>query len=199
MEVRVMSKTTNVLIVGVGGQGTLLASKLLGNAMTKSGHDVKVSEIHGMSQRGGSVVTYVRFGPKVYSPVIERGSADIMVSFEKLEAARFLPYLKKSGYVIVNNQRIDPIPVITGKCEYPENILDKIKAKKVSVIEVNALKYAEKAGSTKSVNVVLMGCLAKILGNQKDVWIESIKDSVSKEFIELNINAFILGYNSLTI
>ena len=194
-----MSKTTNVLIVGVGGQGTLLASKLLGNAMTNSGHDVKVSEIHGMSQRGGSVVTYVRFGPKVYSPVIERGSADIMVSFEKLEAARFLPYLKKNGYVIVNNQRIDPIPVITGKCEYPENILDKIKAKEVSVIEVNALKYAEKAGSTKSVNVVLMGCLAKILGNQKDVWIESIKDSVSKEFIELNINAFILGYNSLTI
>ena len=172
MEVRVMSKTTNVLIVGVGGQGTLLASKLLGNAMTKSGHDVKVSEIHGMSQRAGSVVTYVRFGPKVYSPVIERGSADIMVSFEKLEAARFLPYLKKSGYVTGGSRGI-------GKAI--------------------ALKYAEKAGSTKSVNVVLMGCLAKILGNQKDVWIESIKDSVSKEFIELNINAFILGYNSLTI
>ena len=194
-----MSKTTNVLIVGVGGQGTLLASKLLGNAMFNSGYDVKVSEVHGMSQRGGSVVTYVRFGPKVYSPVIERGSADIIVSFEKMEAARFLPYLKKGGNIIVNSQRIDPMPVITGSCKYPEDILDKIRERGISIIEVDALKYAKEAGSVKSVNVVLMGCLAKILGVQKDIWIEAITDSVSKDFIKLNINAFILGYNNLTI
>ena len=155
----------NIMIVGVGGQGSLLASKLLGNVVMASGYDVKVSEVHGMAQRGGSVVTYVKYSDdKVYSPVINEGEADMIISFELLEAARWLPYLKKGGTIVVNNQQISPMPVITGAAVYPENIADKLDAVVEDLIVVDALSLAEEAGSAKAVNVVLMGVASKNLG-----------------------------------
>lgn len=185
----------SVLIVGVGGQGTLLASRLLGNAMLSCGYDVKVSEVHGMSQRGGSVVTYVRFGDKVSSPIIEHGEADLILSFEQLEAARFLPFLKKGGKIIVNTQTIDPMPVITGAKEYPAGILDSIEKLGINVIAADALSLAEQAGSSKAVNVVLIGVMAKNLDIDKQIWIDTIKTTVPEKFLELNLKAFELGYN----
>lgn len=186
----------SIMIVGVGGQGTLLASRLLGNALISCGYDVKVSEVHGMSQRGGSVVTYVRYGQKVYSPVIEKGEADIILSFEQLEAARWLPYLKKGGKMIVNTQTIDPMPVITGVEKYPEGILDAIAQKGVDMVTADALSLAEQAGSSKAVNVALIGVLAKSSELDKQIWIDTIKSTVPEKFIELNLKAFELGYNS---
>lgn len=186
----------SVLIVGVGGQGTLLASRLLGNAMVDCGYDVKVSEVHGMSQRGGSVVTYVRYGENVCSPIIEEGEADLILSFEQLEAARFLPFLKENGVIVVNTQSIDPMPVITGACTYPENIIDEFKKKGVNVAAADALTLAEQAGSAKAVNVVLIGVMAKQLNIAKDVWINTIKTTVPEKFVELNLKAFELGYNA---
>ena len=154
-------KTVNIMIVGVGGQGSLLASKLLGHILIKQGYDVKVSEVHGMSQRGGSVVTYVRYGDKVYSPLVAEGEADYIVSFEKLEAARHAPMLRKDGKIVVNSQQIDPMPVITGAAVYPENVLEELSRKGLYIDEFDALTLAEKAGSTKAVNIVLMGRLSK--------------------------------------
>lgn len=188
-----MNQVTNIMIVGVGGQGSLLASRLLGNVMLNQGYDVKVSEVHGMSQRGGSVVTYVRFGDAVYSPVIDKGEADYIVSFEKLEAARWLEYLKPNGKIIVNTQEIDPMPVITGMAEYPQEILEKIIAKGVSVIPVDALKLAEEAGSSKAVNIVLMGVLSHFMHFTGDVWEEALAQCVPPKFLELNQKAFALG------
>lgn len=185
----------SVLIVGVGGQGTLLASRLLGNAMVSRGFDVKVSEVHGMSQRGGSVVTYVRYGKQVSSPIIEEGEADLILSFEQLEAARFLPFLKKNGVIVVNTQAIDPMPVITGAAEYPKGIIDLIKEKGIKVVAADALSLAEKAGSSKAVNVVLIGVMAKHLDIDKQVWIDTIEQTVPKKFIELNKTAFEFGYS----
>ena len=153
--------TKNIMIVGVGGQGSLLASKLLGHLLLTEGYDVKVSEVHGMSQRGGSVVTYVRFGEKVYSPVIDKGEADFIVSFEMLEAARYLEYLKKDGRIVVNTQQIDPMPVITGAMEYPSDLLAKMEAVGAKVDAMDCLSLAEEAGSSKAVNIVLMGRLSK--------------------------------------
>lgn len=185
----------SVLIVGVGGQGTLLASRLLGNAMVSRGFDVKVSEVHGMSQRGGSVVTYVRYGKQVSSPIIEEGEADLILSFEQLEAARFLPFLKKNGVIVVNTQTIDPMPVITGAAEYPKGIIDLIKEKGIKVVAADALSLAEKAGSSKAVNVVLIGVMAKHLDIDKQIWIDTIEQTVPKKFIELNKTAFEFGYS----
>lgn len=190
-----MNEIKSVLIVGVGGQGTLLASRLLGNALLSRDYDVKVSEVHGMSQRGGSVVTYVRYGQSVASPIIDLGEADLILSFEALEAARFLPYLKKGGKIIVNTQQIDPMPVVTGNAEYPEDILGQIKASGVEVISADALSLAEEAGSAKAVNVVLMGMLAKQTDIEKQVWIDTVKETVPAKFLELNLKAFELGYN----
>ena len=153
--------TKNIMIVGVGGQGSLLASKLLGHLLLSEGYDVKVSEVHGMSQRGGSVVTYVRFGEKVYSPIIDKGEADFIVSFEKLEAARYVEYLKEDGRIVVNTQEIDPMPVITGAAQYPENLIEKMQAAGVQVDAMDCLKLAKEAGSSKAVNIVLMGRLSK--------------------------------------
>ena len=150
-------ETKNVMIVGVGGQGSLLASKLLGHLLLEQGYDVKVSEVHGMSQRGGSVVTYVRFGDKVYSPVIDKGQADFIVSFELLEAARWTEFLKPGGKIIVNTQQINPMPVIIGAAEYPQNLLEEMTAKGLDVDALDALSLAEQAGSSKAVNLVLMG------------------------------------------
>ncbi|MBQ8573045.1 MAG: indolepyruvate oxidoreductase subunit beta [Ruminococcus sp.] len=184
----------SIMIVGVGGQGSLLASKLLGKLLLSEGLDVKVSEVHGMSQRGGSVVTYVRCGEKVYSPVIDKGGADCIVSFEKLEAARWVEYLKKDGVIITNTQQIDPMPVITGAAEYPENILDEL-SQKVKVDALDALSLATEAGSAKAVNIVLMGRLAKYFDISYDKWIEAIETTVAERFVELNKKAFELGYN----
>lgn len=189
-------ETKNIMIVGVGGQGSLLASKLLGALLTDEGYDVKVSEVHGMSQRGGSVVTYVRFGDKVYSPVVTEGEADFIVSFEKLEAARHIKCLKKGGTVVVNTQRIDPMPVITGAEEYPENILDELKAKGISVDSIDALSLAEKAGSGKAVNIVLMGRLSKYFDIPAEKWLSAIEKCVKPQFVEVNRKAFDLGLNA---
>ena len=187
--------TKSIMIVGVGGQGSLLASKLLGAVLLDCGYDVKVSEVHGMSQRGGSVVTYVRFGEKVYSPVITRGEADYILSFEKLEAARWAEYLKKGGEIIVNTQEIDPMPVIIGAANYPADILDELKRKGVKIDAVDALSIAEKAGSVKAVNIVLLSRFAKNSGIAYEKWISAIEKTVAPKFIEMNKKAFDLGYN----
>ena len=187
--------TVSIMIVGVGGQGSLLASKLLGRLLTDEGYDVKVSEVHGMSQRGGSVVTYVRYGEKVYSPVICEGEADFIVSFETIEAARWVDCLKPSGRVIVNTQKIDPMPVITGAAQYPENVLDEMRACGVALDALDALSLANEAGSAKAVNIVLMGRLAKYLDIPLERWLEEIEKSVKPQFVEINKKAFTLGYN----
>ena len=153
-------ETVNIMIVGVGGQGSLLASKMLGHLLLNAGYDVKVSEVHGMSQRGGSVVTYVRFGDKVYSPIIDKGEADYIVSFELLEAARWLEYLKPGGRIVTNTQRLEPMPVIAGLAKYPENLVEKLADKGVQVDATDCLTLAEEAGSSKAVNMVLMGRLS---------------------------------------
>ena len=185
--------TKNVMIVGVGGQGSLLASKLLGYLLLNEGYDVKVSEVHGMSQRGGSVVTYVRFGEKVYSPVIDRGEADFIVSFEKLEAARYVEYLKKGGRIVVNTQEIDPMPVITGAASYPENLIDKMEAEGIAVDAMDCLSLAEQAGSAKAVNLVLMGRLSRYFDIPEEKWISAIEKCVPEKFVEMNKRAFALG------
>ena len=191
-----MSNVKSVMIVGVGGQGTLLASRVLGSAMLSQGVDVKVSEVHGMSQRGGSVVTYVRYGDKVYSPIIAQGEADVLLAFEALEAARYLPWLKPEGTVVVNTQQMDPMPVVTGVAEYPKDILGKVREQGVKVVALDALGMAEEAGSSKAVNVVLIGAMAKKLDLPKEVWIDTNKETVPSKFIDMNLKAFELGYNA---
>lgn len=183
----------NIMIVGVGGQGTLLASRILGSAVTEAGYDVKLSEVHGMSQRGGSVVTYVKFGKKVYSPIIDKGEADIILAFECLEAYRALPWLKKGGKMIVNDQKINPMPVIIGAAEYPEDIIEKLTSV-CDVTHINALSMAEKAGSIKAVNVVLIGVMAKNTGIPYDAWVRAVKDNVPEKYVEINLKAFDEGY-----
>lgn len=183
----------NIMIVGVGGQGTLLASRILGRVAIKAGHDVKISEVHGMSQRGGSVVTYVKYGEKVYSPIIDRGEADIILAFELLEAYRALPYLKKGGKMIANTQRMNPMPVITGAMEYPKNIEEKL-AEKVDLTAVDALAAAQSAGNIRAVNVVLIGLLARSTEVAKDVWLEVIRETVPEKFLDVNLKAFEMGY-----
>lgn len=184
----------NIMIVGVGGQGTLLASRILGRVAIKEGYDVKVSEVHGMSQRGGSVVTYVKYGEKVYSPIIDRGEADLILAFEMLEAYRALPYLKEGGKILANSQRMNPMPVITGAMKYPDNIEDKL-SEKVNIKIIDALSLARQAGTIKAVNVVLIGFLAKSMDVDKNVWTEVIKETVPPKFLEMNLKAFELGYN----
>ena len=186
-------KTTSVMIVGVGGQGSLLASKLLGKVLFDEGYDVKISEVHGMSQRGGSVVTYVKFGDKVYSPIIKEGEADYIVSFEKIEAARYIDCLKKGGKVIVNTQETDPMPVITGNAEYPSDILETLKADGIDIDDMDALEIAGKAGSSKAVNIVLMGRLSKYFDIPESRWETAIKALVKPAFYEINKKAFALG------
>ena len=186
-------ETKSIMIVGVGGQGSLLASRLIGNVLLQQGYDVKVSEVHGMSQRGGSVVTYVKYGNEVLSPIVCKGEADIIISFEQLESARWLPYLKKGGHLVTSTQMIDPMPVITGVASYPENIIDKIKAQGVDVISVDALELAEEAGNSKASNVVLMGVVSTKMDFDKAVWDKAIEECVPAKFLELNKKAFELG------
>ncbi len=185
--------TKNIMIVGVGGQGSLLASKLLGHLLLAEGYDVKVSEVHGMSQRGGSVVTYVRFGEKVYSPVIDKGQADFIVSFEEMEAARYIEYLKIGGRVVVNTQQIDPMPVITGVADYPQDLIERMKAAGAIVDAMDCLTLAGQAGSAKAVNIVLMGRLSRYFDIPAEKWHQAIRECVPEKFIELNLKAFELG------
>ena len=192
----VQNNVQNILIAGVGGQGTLLASKLMGKCFIGEGYDVKVSEVHGMSQRGGSVVTYVRYGDKVDSSLIEKGEADLLLAFEQLEAARWLPYLKPGGVLIASTQRIDPMPVIMGKAAYPEDILQRIRDKGVQVVDVDALALALEAGSVRSVNVVLLGVAARFLGFEPDVWLEILRTTVPPRTVSVNEQAFRLGYDA---
>ena len=189
-------ETKNVMIVGVGGQGSLLASKLLGRLLLNKGYDIKVSEVHGMSQRGGSVVTYVRFGDKVYSPVIDKGEADFIVSFELLEAARWTEYLKPQGVLIANTQKIDPMPVIIGAAEYPKDLEQKISAAGIRLDAMDALSLARQAGSSKAVNLVLMGRLSKYFDIPQEEWMAAIEASVPEKFLEMNKKAFTLGANA---
>ena len=190
-------ETKNIMIVGVGGQGSLLASKLLGHLLLSQGYDVKVSEVHGMSQRGGSVVTYVRYGDHVYSPVIDRGEADFIVSFELLEAARWLPFLKKDGQIVTNTQQIDPMPVITGAVEYPQDLVEKLRSLGAKVDAMNCLKLAKEAGSAKAVNIVLLGRLSHYFDLPQEAWMASLEANVPAKFLEMNKKGFELGKNAV--
>ncbi len=188
-----MSKITNVLLVGVGGQGTILASKILTHAAIAQGHEVKMSEIHGMAQRGGSVVTQVRMGKDVYSPVIEPGEADFIVAFEQLEAYRWAHFLKKDGVLIVNTQKIVPLPVLIGAATYPESILADLNDRVERFIELDGLKLATEAGNSKATNVVLMGVLSKYMEFPEDSWQKALVEKVPAKLLELNKKAFGLG------
>ena len=189
-------ETKNIMIVGVGGQGSLLASKLLGRLLMEQGYDVKVSEVHGMSQRGGSVVTYVRYGDRVASPVIDKGEADFIVSFELLEAARWISFLKPGGQIVTSTQQIDPMPVITGAMAYPENLVEKMQATGVKVDALDCLALAKQAGSSKAVNIVLMGRLSHYFDLPEDAWMQAMEAIVPAKFLELNKKAFALGKNA---
>lgn len=188
-----MNNTKNIMIVGVGGQGSLLASRIIGNAVLLAGFDVKVSEVHGMSQRGGSVVTYVKYGEKVASPIICRGEADIILSFEQLEAARWLSYLKPDGVIIMSTQKINPMPVITGGVAYPDDLETKLVAQGVTVIAADALALARKAGNEKASNVALIGLMSAYMGFDIDIIRRAVEMSVPPKFIDVNMKAFELG------
>ncbi|MBQ5316389.1 MAG: indolepyruvate oxidoreductase subunit beta [Oscillospiraceae bacterium] len=188
-----MDMTRSIMIVGVGGQGTLLASRMIGSVLLSQGFDVKVSEVHGMSQRGGSVVTYVKYGEDVASPVIEKGQADMIISFEALEAARWVSFLKKGGRIVTNTQQIEPMPVITGAAEYPADIVENIRALGIDVTALDALSLAEEAGTSRAVNVVLMGVVSNMLGIDEAAWTKALEECVPKKVIEVNRKAFALG------
>ncbi|MBR2214247.1 MAG: indolepyruvate oxidoreductase subunit beta [Selenomonadaceae bacterium] len=188
-------ETKNIIIVGVGGQGSLLASKILGDLLLRQGYDVKVSEVHGMSQRGGSVITYVRFGDKVYSPVVDEGEADFIVSFEILETARWLSYLKEGGQIVTNTQEIAPLPVITGQAEYPKNLVQKLCDQGIKIDAMDCLSLAQEAGSVKAVNIVLLGRLSHYFDIPEEKWQEVLTANVPPKFLEVNRRAFALGKN----
>lgn len=188
-----MADTKNIMIVGVGGQGTLLTSRILGGITLAAGYDVKLSEVHGMAQRGGSVVTYVRYGDKVAEPIVEAGQADVLIAFERLEAQRYVHFLKKDGVLIVNDQRIDPMPVVTGAAEYPEGIIDKLKEHN-RVISVDAQEEAIALGNSRVFNVIILGLAARNMEFPKEQWIEIIKNTVPPKTIDINIKAFERGY-----
>ena len=184
--------TKNIMIVGVGGQGTLLTSRILGGLAIAGGYDVKLSEVHGMAQRGGSVVTFVRYGEKVAEPIVEEGQADVLIAFEMLEALRYAHFLKKDGVIIVNEQRIDPITVVTGMAEYPANILENLE-KEYKVYRVNAMEEALKLGNSRVFNVIVLGVAAKHMDFTKEAWLKVIENTVPPKTLELNKKAFLLG------
>lgn len=185
--------TKNIMIVGVGGQGTLLTSRILGGITMEAGYDVKLSEVHGMAQRGGSVVTYVRYGDKVAEPVVEEGQADVLIAFERLEALRYVHFLKKDGVLIVNDQRIDPMPVVIGTASYPENILEDLE-KRCKVIKIDAIQEAKKLGNIKTFNVIILGIAAQHMNFSKDEWLKVIENTVPPKTVEMNKKAFEIGY-----
>lgn len=186
----------NIVIVGVGGQGTLLASKILGQLAMNNGYEVRVSEVHGMSQRGGSVVTYVRISndQPLYSSIVEQEQADIVLAFENLEALRALPYIKKNGVMVINTQEILPMPVITGTVKYPADCLERVR-ESCRTIEIDAVDIAHECGTYRAANVVLMGVVAKMLPFSTSEWHKAIEQCVKPKFLEININAFDRGYN----
>ncbi|MBQ8145522.1 MAG: indolepyruvate oxidoreductase subunit beta [Clostridia bacterium] len=183
----------NIMVVGVGGQGTLLTSRIIGKTALNAGWDVKLSEVHGMAQRGGSVVTFVRFGKKVYEPVCEEGSVDVLISFERLEAQRYAHFLKKDGIMIVNDTRIDPMTVVIGASEYPSGILEAL-SQKHSVYTIKGGEIAKSLGNSKVLNSVVLGLAAKHIGFSKDEWLEVLKATVPQKTIEINTKAFEMGY-----
>lgn len=186
-------KNANVMVVGVGGQGTLLTSRIIGKTALGEGLDVKISEVHGMAQRGGSVVTFIRFGEKVFEPVVEEGEADVLISFELAEAMRYAHFLKKDGIVIVNDCRIDPMTVVVGEAEYPENIVERLKAKhEVHLAEGNLI--AKELGNGKVVNSAVLGAAAKFIGFDKESWLNVLKSVVPPKTAEINEKAFLRGY-----
>ena len=189
-------KTKNILLVGVGGQGTITAAKLLTTGLMEAGYDVKMSEIHGMSQRGGSVSSQVRYGDDVQSPVIEMGTADIIVAFEKLEALRYIDFLKEDGKIIVNDAEIWPLPVVIGKATYPEKILETLQ-EKANVRVMNASALAEEMGNLKVMNVILLGAIIKSMGLQDINWDEIIRNNVKPKFVDLNIKAMAVGMDAV--
>lgn len=188
-----MTETKNIMIVGVGGQGTLLTSRILGGLAMEAGFDVKISEVHGMAQRGGSVVTYVRYGERVAEPVVEEGQADVLIAFERLEALRYAHFLKKDGVLIVNDQRIDPMTVVTGAAQYPENIIEEL-GKKYRSVSLNAMEEALKLGNSKVFNTVILGVAAKNMEFDKETWVRVIRATVPQKTIEINLKAFETGY-----
>lgn len=188
-----MAETKNIMIVGVGGQGTLLTSRILGGITVENGYDVKLSEVHGMAQRGGSVVTYVRYGEKVTEPIVEEGQADVLIAFEKLEALRYAHFLRKDGVIIVNDQKIDPMPVVTGVAKYPEGIIEHL-SEKYKVISVDAQKEALELGNSRVFNVIILGVAASKMDFEKEQWIEVIKKKVPPKTIDINVKAFERGY-----
>lgn len=191
-----MSETKNLLLCGVGGQGTILASQILTVALLNAGFDVKMSELHGMSQRGGTVTTQVRYGEKVYAPVIGKGAADILVSFEKMEALRYLDNLKKDGHVVVNNHRMETATTLAGVQEYPENVLDRVQALANTKV-VDAGKIAEELGNAKCMNVVLLGTLVKLMHLEDLDWNKALEECVKPKFVELNKKALQAGINAV--
>lgn len=183
----------NIMIVGVGGQGTLLTSRILGNLAVGGGYDVKLSEVHGMAQRGGSVVTFVRYGEQVAEPIVEAGQADVLIAFERLEALRYLHFLKEDGVVIVNDWRIDPITVVTGAAQYPEGVLETLQAARKTIV-VEAMKAARELGAPKAFNVVVLGAAAHYMGFEKEDWLKVIEATVPPKTVEVNRKAFEAGY-----
>ena len=188
-----MADTKNIMIVGVGGQGTLLTSRILGGITVAAGYDVKLSEVHGMAQRGGSVVTYVRYGKEVAEPIVEEGQADVLIAFERLEALRYAHFLKKDGVIIVNDQRIDPMPVVTGVAKYPEDIIEEL-SKEHKVISIDAQEEALKMGNSRVFNVIILGVAAKHMDFPKEQWIEVVKNTVPPKTVDINVAAFERGY-----
>lgn len=186
-------KNANVMVVGVGGQGTLLTSRIIGKTALKEGFDVKLSEVHGMAQRGGSVVTFIRFGEKVYEPIVEEGDADILISFELAEAMRYAHFLKQNGVIVVNDCRIDPMTVVIGAAEYPENVVERLKDKH-EVYAVDGLSVAKRLGNSKVLNSAVLGAAARMIGFDKESWIEVLKETVPPKTVEINEKAFLLGY-----
>lgn len=189
-----MAVTKNIMIVGVGGQGTLLTSRIIGKAALAEGCDVKISEVHGMAQRGGSVVTFVRFGEKVNEPVVEEGQADVIISFERLEALRYAHFLKKDGVLVVNDCRIDPMTVVIGAKTYPENILEELK-KEHKVYSIDAQKIALELGNSKVLNSVVLGYAAGFIGFDEQTWLNTVESTVPAKTIDINKKAFLTGYN----
>ena len=189
------NNTKNIMIVGVGGQGTLLTSRILGGITVAAGYDVKLSEVHGMAQRGGSVVTFVRYGESVAEPIVEEGCADVLIAFEKLEALRYAHFLKKDGAIVVNDHRIDPITVVTGAAQYPENIIENLE-KEYNVYKVNAMEEALKLGNSKVFNIIVLGVAAKHMDFSKEDWLSVIEKTVPAKTVEINKKAFLLGYEN---
>ncbi|MBO4972156.1 MAG: indolepyruvate oxidoreductase subunit beta [Clostridia bacterium] len=187
--------TKNIMIVGVGGQGTLLTSRIIGKAALECGYDVKISEVHGMAQRGGSVVTFVRFGDKVSEPVVEEGQADVIIAFERLEALRYSHFLKKDGVIVVNDCKIDPMTVVTGAKQYPSGILDQLK-KKHSVYAIDGQKIALALGNSKVLNSVVLGYSARFIGFDEQTWIDTVAATVPPKTVEINKLAFAEGYKA---